>query len=106
MAQHYSQEFKARAVRLVKERLKQDPTLSITAVLADTAVKLGTSKETLRRWRSQNQVDTGCKAGITSEENAEIRRLRKENLELRQTNEILKLASAFFASELDLRGKK
>ena len=82
-------------MRLVKERLKQDPALPITAVLADTAVKLGTSKETLWWWHCQDLVDTGCKAGITSEENAEIRRLRKENLELRQTNEIVKLASAF-----------
>ena len=58
---------------LVKERLKQEPVLSVTAVLADTAVKLGTSKETLRRWHCQDLVDAGCKAGITSEETAEIR---------------------------------
>ena len=80
--------------------------MSVSAVLTDTADKLGIAKETLRRWYSQDQVDTGRKPGITSEENAEIRRLRKEKAGLRRTNEILNLASAFFASELGPYGKR
>ncbi len=87
-------------------RLRDDPSLSVTAALSDTALKLGVARESLRRWRTQDRIDSGPQVGITSEEHAEIRRLRKENKELRRTNEILKLASAFFASELDPRAKK
>ena len=47
------------------------------------------------------EVDAGQRPGVTSEESAEIRRLKKENAELRRANEILKAASAFFAAELD-----
>lgn len=95
MAQRYSAEFKSRAVRLVVERLRDDPSLSVTAALSDTALKLGVARESLRRWHTQDHIDSGCQVGITSEEHAEIRRLRQENKELRRTNEILKLASAF-----------
>jgi transposase len=49
----------------------------------------------------QAEVDAGTRPGVTSEESAEIRRLRRENAELRRANEILKAASAFFAGELD-----
>lgn len=49
----------------------------------------------------QAEIDQGQRAGLSREESAEIRRLRKENAELKHTNEILKLASAFFAKELD-----
>ena len=80
--------------------------MSVTAVVSDIALKLGVAKETLRRWYAQNQIDSGRRQGVTSEEHAEIKRLRKENAELRRTNEILKLASAFFASELDPHGRK
>jgi transposase len=46
-------------------------------------------------------VDAGQRPGVSSEESAEIRRLKRENAELRRANEILKAASAFFAAELD-----
>lgn len=95
MSQRYSPEFKARSVRLVKDRLKEDAALSITAVLSDTALKIGISKESLRRWHCHNQVNTGRQAGTTREELAETKRLRHKNKELRRTNEILKLTSAF-----------
>ena len=49
----------------------------------------------------QAEIDQGQRAGLSREECAEIRRLRKENVELKLTNEILKLASTFFAKELD-----
>ncbi|MGV9184728.1 transposase [Arcanobacterium canis] len=69
----YSQEFKERAIRLVDDRLCEDQSMAVTAVIVDIAPKLGISKETLRRWYSQEQVDVGCRSGITGEENAEIR---------------------------------
>ncbi len=59
------------------------------------------SAETLRKWSRQAQVDSGARAGVTSEESADLRKLRAENRELRRANEILKAASAFFAAELD-----
>jgi transposase len=66
------------------------------------AQKLGIgTAETLRKWVRQAEVDAGTRPGVSSEESAEIKRLRKENAELRRANEILKAASAFFAAELD-----
>jgi transposase len=65
------------------------------------AEKLGVrTAETVGKWVRQAEVDTGRRAGTTSEESAELKRLRRENAELRRANEILKAASAFFA-ELD-----
>jgi transposase len=56
----------------------------------------------LRKWVVRAEVDTGERPGLTSEEHAEIKRLKRENFELRRANEILKSASAFFAAaELD-----
>ena len=66
------------------------------------AEKLGIgTAETLRKWVRQAEVDAGARPGVSSEENAEIKRLKRENAELRRANEILKAASAFFAAELD-----
>jgi len=66
------------------------------------AQKLGVgTAETVRKWVRQAEVDAGQRAGATSEESAEIKRLRREVAELRRANEILKAASAFFAAELD-----
>jgi transposase len=59
------------------------------------------SAETLRKWVRRAEVDAGQRPGVTSEESVEIRRLKRENAELRRANEILKAASAFFAAELD-----
>ena len=59
------------------------------------------SGETLRRWVRQAEVDAGQRPGTSSEESAEIKKLKRENAELRRANEILKAASAFFAAELD-----
>jgi transposase len=72
------------------------------AAINAVASKLGVgTAETLRKWVRQAQVDGGARVGTTSEESAELRRLRRENAELRRANEILKAASAFFAAELD-----
>ncbi len=66
------------------------------------AQKLGIgTAETLRKWVRQAQVDTGQRSGVSTDESAELKRLRRENAELRRANEILKSASAFFAAELD-----
>ncbi|ANZ84239.1 Mobile element protein [Mycobacterium tuberculosis] len=54
-----------------------------------------------RRYGRQAQVDAGARPGTTTEESAELKRLRRDNAELRRANAILKTASAFFAAELD-----
>ena len=61
---------------------------------------IGTA-ETLRKWVRRAEVDAGTRPGLSTEENAEIRRLKRENAELRRANEIPKAASGFFAAELD-----
>jgi transposase len=72
------------------------------AAVGAIAQKLGIgTAETLRKWVRQAEVDGGQRAGVTTEEAAEIRRLKREVAELRRANEILKAASAFFAAELD-----
>jgi transposase len=72
------------------------------AAMTAVAQKLGIgSTETLRKWIRQAEVDAGERPGLSSQEHAEIRRLNRENAELRRANEILKAASAFFAAELD-----
>ena len=76
---------------------------AIARFWVDSAVasRLGIgSAETLRKWVRQAEVNAGQRPGITSEESAEIKRLKRENSELRRANEILKSASIFFAAEL------
>jgi transposase len=55
----------------------------------------------VRKWVRQAEIDTGHRAGVSSDESAEIKRLKREVAELRRANEILKAASVFFAAELD-----
>jgi transposase len=96
----YPPELRERAVRMVAEVRENYP--SEWAAINAVASKLGVgTAETLRKWVRQAQVDGGARVGTTSEESAELRRLRRENAELRRANEILKAASAFFAAELD-----
>jgi transposase len=97
---NYPPELRERAVRMVAEVKGDYP--SEWAAVAAVASKLGIgSSETLRKWVRRAQVDAGERPGISSEERAEIKELKKENAELRRANEILKAASTFFAAELD-----
>jgi transposase len=96
----YPQELRERAVRMVAE-IRPNYESEYAAITA-VAHKLGVgTAETLRKWVRQAQVDAGARPGVTSEESAELKRLRREVAELRRANEILKAASAFFAAELD-----
>lgn len=63
------------------------------------------SPESVRKWVRQAEIDAGARPGVTSEESAEVKRLKRENAELRRANAILKAASAFFAAELDRPGQ-
>jgi transposase len=76
------------------------------AAIRSVSAKLGCTVETLRRWVRQSEIDHGKRAGITSSDAERIVQLERENRELRKANEILKVASAFFAqAELDRRTK-
>jgi transposase len=95
MSHRYPAEQRERATRMALERV--DEYGSAWAVAEALGPKLGIGPETLRKWVLQAQVDAGQRGGPSSEELAEIRRLKKENAELREANEILKAASVFFA---------
>jgi transposase len=92
-----------RAVALVFEQVKTGQYGSRWEAICSVAAKIGASGETVRKWVRQAEVDAGTRPGATSEESAELKRLRRENHELRRANEILKAASIFFARELDPR---
>jgi len=96
-------ELRARAVRLVLEHQQEYP--SLTAAIEAVAKQLGVARESVRRWVTQAQVDSGQRPGVTSVESEEIKRLKAENRRLREDNEILKAASIFFAGELDPRNR-
>jgi len=101
MPTKYPQSFKDRATRMVFDRLEDDDAPSRYVVIRETAPKLSIATETLRRWVEQAEVDTGKKSGVPTDAQEQIRKLKRENAELRRANEILKTASAFFAAELD-----
>ena len=96
----YPLELRRRAVRMVAEMRDDHPTE--TAALQAVAEKLGIgSRETLRNWVKQQEVDAGTRPGTTTEESAQLKALKRENAELKRANEILKAAASFFAAELD-----
>ena len=100
----FSLEFRERAVRLVQEHRHEYP--SHWAVIESIAPKIGCAPQTLHEWVRKHEIDTGTRDGITSQERDRIKALEREVKELRRANEILKLASAFFAqAELDRRLK-
>ncbi|WP_196922394.1 IS3 family transposase [Micromonospora vinacea] len=94
MPKQYPKDLRDRAVRLVREH-RGDYGTEWEAI-GSIAAKLGIgSAETLRKWVRQAEVDQGTRPGVTSEESVELRRLRRENAELKRANEILKAASGF-----------
>ena len=97
---NFSLEVRERAVRRVREH--QGEPESPWAAIGSIAAKIGCTAETLRRWVRPAEQDRGERAGATSAERERIKALEREVQELRQANEILRKASAYFAqAELD-----
>lgn len=86
----FSEEFKARTVELIESSGKSIAVVCRELDLTETAV---------RRWVKQARIDRGTAPGLSSDERAELARLRRENKVLREEREILKKAAAFFATE-------
>ena len=99
MPRQYPPEFRQRALRMLEESMPEHETEY--AAIRHVGARLGVGPETLRKWRRRAEIDTGQRPGLTSDEHAEVKRLRREVAELRRANEILRTASAFFAAELD-----
>ena len=95
----YSQEEKDQAVRLVFQLRKELGTSQGTVIRV--ADQLGYGAESVRRWVSQAEIDSGQAAGMSTADRVKLKTLEQENKELRRANEILKRASVFFAAELD-----
>lgn len=103
MPKRIDPEVQARAVRLVADHLGEYP--SLTAASAAVAKQVGVGRETVRRWVVQAQIDGGHRGGVSSEDLAEIKKLKAENRRLREDVAILKAATSFFAGELDPRNR-
>jgi transposase len=100
----FSPEVRERAVRMVLDH--QGEHGSQYGAIRSIASKIGCSGETLRNWVRQAERDRGQRAGPTTDERERIKALERENRELRQANEILRKASAYFAlAELDRRSR-
>ena len=79
---------------------------SLWATIESIAPKIGCVPQTLHDWVRKHEIDTGMRDGVTSAERDRVKALEREVRELRKANEILRLASAFFAqAELDRRFK-
>ena len=100
----FSPEVRERAVRLVQEHRREYPSLWLA--VESIAPKIGCVPQTLLTWVKRVEIDTGVREGVTTSEAQRVKELERENTELRRANEILKVASAFFAqAELDRRFK-
>jgi transposase len=100
VSKRYPPELRERAVRMVVESRHEHS--SEWATIESVAAKLGIgTAQTLHSWVRREQVDSGRRAGVTTDMAAEMRKLRAENKELKRANEILKSASVFFAAALD-----
>ena len=100
----YSPEVRERAVRMVLQ--SREEAGSLWAAVESIAGKIGCAPQTLLDWVKQHERDHGQREGATTTDKKRMAELERENRELRKANEILKLASAFFAqAELDRRLK-
>ena len=100
----FSPEVRERAVRMVQEHRDEYP--SLWAAVESIAPKIGCVPQTLLGWVQRQEIDSGVRDGTTTAERQRVKELEREVKELRRANEILKLASAFFAqAELDRRLK-
>ncbi|SFY25232.1 transposase, partial [Burkholderia vietnamiensis] len=94
-ATKFSPEVRERAVRLVREQRSEHP--SMWAAVESIAPMIGCTPQTLLDWVKREEIDRGERDGVSTAERERIKALEREVKELRRTNEILKLASAFFA---------
>jgi transposase-like protein len=94
-SKRYSPEVRERAVRLVLEH--QDQHKSRWDTIVSVSSKIGCAAQTLNKWVRQVEIDRGEQNGMTSEMAEKMKALERENRELRQANEILRKASAYFA---------
>ena len=100
----FSPEVRERAIRMVQEHRGEYP--SLWAAVGSIAGKIGCNQSTLLEWVKRDDVDAGKRDGVSNADREHVKALERENKELRRANEILKLASAFFAqAELDRRLK-
>ena len=100
----FSPEVRTRAVRMVLDHAGEHP--SRWAAVTSIAAKIGCTPQTLNEWIKKADIDSGRKPGLTTDMAARMKALERENRELRQANEILRKASAYFAqAELDRRHK-